>query len=514
MNVMRKTGKILYAAALPAVCALLLSGCAKETADASEERHDLVVMMNVATRAVTEVDGTPAAEESAIHSLRIYAFAGGRLAGHYFTDESDMLDISPVEFLMDVTMYSTSTQELTFYAVANEKAMVRSGNSLSFSESTSESELNGFYFTSLAEDISSRGLPMFYKGDYTVDFSKDAAEEPSDPEHQGHTMLEDAIDISLERPVGKLGIFAAKPEGEAGELKITGLTVSSSGILARNYLMPQDDETLKGIQSISDDDKTLACISESVTAELAESADRQNPANYTAVLHAPYYPFENPWGNGGSWNVKGDDKGNVLRIDYTYDGEPRSGDVYLPAIERNTYYAVCCLMNNSGKITVEYMVADWDDEEPYEIEFDYPSYGPLTSVDGSYSQPEVYYNGNPGSVAGTFSANFSLTAPEGQQWQPTLLDATSEDFEVSVYQGGKLIEPPYLASAGQYTIKVRALKPENVGRTVRLGISYTPGWDPTGTSLLLINQSDGQPLWQGSTDPQAIMIKQIDVPNN
>ena len=150
--------------------------------------------------------------------------------------------------------------------------------------------------------------------------------------------------------MGKLGVFAAKPRGETGELRITGLTMLSSGTLTRNYLMPQSDETLKNITSISGD-FPLKVIEDAVTAELANNItdeQRKDPKNYTPVLNAPYYPFENPWGSN-TWNVPGDEKGNVLQIEYEYDGAARTGLVYLPPIERNHYYTVCCLMHNDGK---------------------------------------------------------------------------------------------------------------------------------------------------------------------
>ena len=101
-----------------------------------------------------------------------------------------------------------------------------------------------------------------------------------------------------------------------------------------------------------------------MTAALAEGisdAERKNPENYTPVLAVPFYPFENPFGSG-DWSLPdAEGRGNVLRIDYTFGGEVRSGTVYLPPMLRNHYYAVCCLMRNDGKIAVEYLVADWDD---------------------------------------------------------------------------------------------------------------------------------------------------------
>lgn len=130
------------------------------------------------------------------------------------------------------------------------------------------------------------------------------------------------------------------------------------------------------------------------------------------------------------------------------------------------------------------------------------------------SIPTVYYNADESSTAGTFSCRFRMTAPSGQEWLPTLLDASPADFEVKVYQNGLPVERP-VASANWYTITVRALKPDNVGRTVSLGVSYTPTWDPNQSKLLLINGTDSNHIeWPDSGNtPELIVITQVDPTN-
>ena len=177
-------------------------------------------------------------------------------------------------------------------------------------------------------------------------------------------------------------------------------------------------------------------------------------------------------------------------------------------------------MHNDGKIIVEYKVADWN-KENYNITFDYPSYdNPITPADGSsvpedgqYSQPTIWYNNGATSEEGSYSFTFSIFGPDKQIWVPTLLDATAGDFEITVYQKGVLVDPGnYVASSDPYQIKIKALKSTNVDKTVSLAISYTPAWDQTGSSLLLINGQSASLKWQGSNIPEAIVIKQIEVP--
>lgn len=84
----------------------------------------------------------------------------------------------------------------------------------------------------------------------------------------------------------------------------------------------------------------------------------------------------------------------------------------MPRIERNKYYAVCCLMHNSGKITVAYDVADWEDGGDYQLEFDYPSYELLQPFGGG--------------TAPTRSRRFTTMAAHHRQQEPTLLGSPSQ----------------------------------------------------------------------------------------
>ncbi|MEF2793240.1 MAG: hypothetical protein U0N09_10875, partial [Alistipes dispar] len=265
-----------------------------------------------------------------------------------------------------------------------------------------------------------------------------------------------------------------------------------------------------------------------------EEEARRNPANYTPVLDTPFYPFENPWGNGGSWDIPGDEQGNVLKIDYEFGGESRTGLIFLPAMERNRYYTVCCLISNTGRFTVEYMVADWEEGDSWDdLIFDYPSYTNPLSAEPTASTvpaeaPTIFYNPDydpsdddtfvEGALEaqGSCSFFFQLSAPSGQVWTATLLDVSAADYSVTVYDAaGRKTDIPE-ASDEFYRIVVRALNddPAYVGRIIRLGIAYTPTWEGMGTgSFLLINGSDGDIKWPCHSDgrqvPELIEIKQV-----
>lgn len=490
-----------------------LTGCNEEDRTPLSGERMVQVQLDVHTRAVDASTGTPTAEESDLHSLRIYAFDNsGQQVGHL--NLTDGLDTSN-PLLMDLKIKAEPTeQSLRFYAVANEGAMSTPGNEKTLDANTSETELKNFTFTLLKTPTSDNGLPMFATDEVTINTGNTSLRTESG--HEGHYTLNEKVNFELERPVGKLGVFAAKVEGETETLTVTGAKILKEGTRMRNYLFPQTDEVLKQIVSKEAEINLALVTGGNVNKALSENIsdeERKNPGNYTPLLEVPFYPFETPWGST-SWDTPGDERGAVLQIDYQFGDKTNTGLVYLPRIERNHYYAICCLMRNSGKITVEYVVADWNDGGNYELDFAYPTYFPIEPMEGAdYSQPTVYYNPDPDSDEGTFKARFRLTAPEGQEWQPTLLNATPADYEITVYQSGEQgmqkVEPPYVASSSDYVIKIRALKSENVDRKVELGIGYIPRWDPGDMSLLQINWASGKTIWGGSDDPEKIVISQI-----
>lgn len=491
-----------------------LTGCNEEDRTPLSGERMVQVQLDVHTRAVDASTETPTAEESDLHSLRIYAFDNsGQQVGHL--NLTDGLDTSN-PLLMDLKIKAEPTEQpLRFYAVANEGAMSTPGNEKTLNANTSETELKNFTFTLLKTPTSDNGLPMFATDEVTINTGNTSPQTESG--HEGHYTLNEKVNFELERPVGKLGVFAAKVEGETETLTVTGAKILKEGTRMMNYLFSQTDEVLKQIVPKEAEINLTLVTGGNVNKALSENIsdkERKTPGNYTPLLEVPFYPFETPWGSA-SWNTPGDERGAVLQIDYQFGNKTNTGLVYLPRIERNHYYAICCLMRNSGKITVEYVVADWNDGGNYELDFAYPTYFPIEPMEGAdYSQPTVYYNPDPDSDEGTFKARFRLTAPEGQEWQPTLLNATPADYEITVYQsseqGMQKVEPPYVASSSDYVIKIRALKSENVDRKVELGIGYIPRWDPGDMSLLQINWASGKTIWGGSDDPEKIVISQID----
>lgn len=495
-------------------CSLLPFGCVQDddVACDSESTSDNVSLQLKVDSAGDNNGTAPTDDEAKIHTLRVYAFAeipqgdkdadkDGRLVGYYYTN-SPTTTTAPITFDMDIKFYKKGSQTVNFYVVANEGAMSTPGVVNPLTEKTTEQVLKEYTFTQINGPVGTNGLPMYHQSSVTL--------SKAGP---------NSINFKLKRPIGKLEVFAAKPVGETTALKITGLTLLESGTRARNYLMPQDLETLQSITSIAGD----ITINADMVIEAMQDGDKTNPDNYKCIQQSPTYVFENPWGSN-NWNIKGDDKGGVLKIDYSYGNEPRSGLVYFPRIQRNKYYAVYCLFHNEGKISVSCKVADWEHKLYPEMVFDYPTYSnpiqPYTNPDGwtegqKYPKPTVYNSNDPTDKwAGSYSFRFNMSGPTGQYWKPTLY-GTPDGFEVSVWKGGQEVqetEKGFLVSPDDYEIKVRATKSENVGKEVGLGISYQPSWT-TQAMLLLINGVSTNLKWEGSDKyPELIMIEQREPP--
>ena len=82
-------GIICAAIAVGGLC-LGLAGCTKEADGLRGDGQVVLMQMSVDSRAVSETDGTPSAEEAALHSLRAYAFVGGQPAGHFYYEGTDI----------------------------------------------------------------------------------------------------------------------------------------------------------------------------------------------------------------------------------------------------------------------------------------------------------------------------------------------------------------------------------------------------------------------------------------
>lgn len=518
--------------------AFVTVGCTNESNTTPEEP---TITMTLPISIDTRANGSEVATDSelAIHTLRVYAFTGGNFAGHYYYS-GDAL--SKISFLLDLKLYSGTTQSVMLYAIANEASFLRYSNTTSLNAASSEAELKSLYFSHI--DAKS-GLPMFYASasPISLNVADDATAIPENvvnaAEHEGHTVLAESIAISVKRAISKIELFATKQPGENAELKITGIRADKQGIRMRNYIMPQGLATLQALEP-HDTDQVLSLTASPITvstnlpeaytsaSESEKQAMRTDKANYTTLLVAPYYAFENPYGSNSPLIAEANGKGTIIHIDYEFNGITRSAQVNMPALERNTYYPVYCLFNNEGKMYIDYIVAPWEENEANkewgEIEFDYPTYSnPVLPLDDSavrpFAKPQMWYTG--GTEEGAFCCRFIMWAPVGQEWT-AVVDAPASDYQVRVYDKNGDLQPnatvtvrPNLLAEDWYTVKVvplRNLKVSGVEEQVKLHIIYTPSWMHHSDYLLINGEQESPAYLDSGNDPETILVTQIEQP--
>jgi hypothetical protein len=155
-------------------------------------------------------------------------------------------------------------------------------------------------------------------------------------------------------------------------------------------------------------------------------------------------------------------------------------------------------------------VADWDDAPIWDVDFEAPLHtnlmiSPSKNAEDPQAVPQVYYdNSDPTGLSGAFVGYFSMESPKGVTWKPTLANVSAGDYEVRLYtnidQNGNVrdsydilvTEANIEAKIGRfYKIVVVAKNPNNVGKVVKLGLSYAPLWNHEANPLLVINKKDG-----------------------
>lgn len=434
--------------------------------------------------------------EKAINSLRVYAYYGERLAGYALRQAT-----APGEpFYMDLELPESGKHNVKFYLVANEAEMTYQNAAVAFTEEMTMAQLEAVKFSAMA---TGKALPMYCIQTETIDV--DAVSEAANDEagHNGHIILTQKVNFDLTRPVAKVSVYAAKTAGASADPQILGIELLAAGTRAYGYLFPQAEQTLNAIPSRANDEILLSSAV-AVTSGIAKSTSAlQNPDNYTPVVGGKYL-YEVTYGSE-AWNVtSGNANEAVFHIAYSLgEGQPRKDAyVYLPPLLRNKHIKVCIYINAEGNIIINYVVADWEDNETKDIRFDYPTHSYLresipTSQDEVAAVPSA-----PAQMSEKkpFRAYFQMTYPENDSWTPTLIGLNASDCTVRIYDDtGKLevyqSEWPIPASEDWYTIEVTPnVGHIQAGEEVMLAITYrAAGFDTV--DYMMVNGTDQNFYW-------------------
>ncbi len=508
---MQNTDNIIIKLALAVFAAFLATGCIFEKMAMPEDLQHVLIQVNVAsdqmqTKAYETSGEDATAEEAAINTIRIYAFYNGTLSGHYYSNAG--VD-GPI--VMDLRLPMSGTAEVDFYVIANEGAMVRTSGTAALSASTTEADLASFAFTIYGAADGS--LPMYAKSKASINVENISANHNTAERHTAHNYITEGagsediqtVALNLKRSVAKISLYVATPNGSSDGVSLTDVLMPAKGTRQYGYLLPQTQTVLEAVPATDVNRDFLSAASMDVTGSVSS-------ASYNAVFEDVYF-LEVPFGSD-YWNTPNNDNSVIFNLTYTGG----SGTVYMPPVERNNHYKVyCTLPPGEGNIEVSYVVADWEGDHEWILDFAYPTYQSPVLKTGDHGNTggaaTMYYaqdaEGKP-TEDGAFCVDFQMTAPTGQTWTPTFF-GDNADYRIKVYDGTTEVIPPVSASDKWYTIKIIPLKSEKVGSVVQFGITYNPTW-LENPEFLLINSGT---VWNtAGSNEDLIVVTQVEKTND
>lgn len=480
---MQKINNIILNAAIFLAVAIMSVSCL-EKEELVADTQNVMIELSISAEGMTK--SIPTTSESAINSIRIYAFYGERLAG--YVSRGTVVEGDP--FYMDLELPASGTHDVYFYVIANEAQMAYQNGVVALSENMTRAQLEAIRFTGLT---SGAALPMYGLQKEEINVSEISSAANTEVGHEGHFFLTKKINLKLSRSLAKISIYAAKSEGASATPQILETRILAAGTRTYSYLFPQTPETLSAVMP-RPNDRTILSSAVSVNAQVLKGSEAaKDPSNYDLVLADAYLP-----------EVNSEDV--VLRVEYAMNagGEVRTGFVYMPQIKRNTHYKVCILISAEGQLVINYEVLNWEDNLMEDIHFDYPTHSYLresipTSEANLTAKPE-----KPAQMLETkpFEGYFQMTYPANDSWTPTLMGPHAGNCDVKVYEVDGLTldevpedEWPIDASEKWYKIVVTP-DPIRVdtGDEVKLAITYKATGFET-VEYMLINGSYQEYFW-------------------
>ena len=508
---MQKIKNIMTKAVLAVFTTLIAASCLVEKEQMPVSMQSVMIQLNVsagqktkATEAVTEAEGK-------INTLRIFAFDGNRLAGHFFRAQPST---DPV--FMDMLIPAAGSVDLDFYVIANEQAMRLRTNSPSISASMTRDQFAEISFEA-THNMETYGLPMSAMVNKTVDAAEVAAQLNSMTGHQQHMILEDKVEVHLSKPLAKISLYAAKKE-QSSTLVINDVTMLAGGTRQYAYLYQQADASkVEAIPSRAND-RNLFSGSKTVQSYFTSASDKEDESKYEAIFTDAYLP-EVPFDGG-------DLKSVILNIAHSggFASSATNSIVEMPKIDRDAHYKIFCSFSANGKITVDFIVADWEDATMWQggLVFDHPTHSFLLPSASSthHSETPAQMTYIAGDDSGAFVGYFQMAYPANQTWTPTIFDGIAGDCRVEVWtvDGTDPITDPQQWVSGDkwYMIKVIPENPSAAGQKVKLAITYNPIWSDQ-IEFLMINGSQSDFVWPYTSigsedifkaDPNYVVITQ------
>lgn len=398
---MQKLINITLKAAAAILAVILAASCVfeKENPVSKQQKQNVLVQIGVSTDGMAQtkadvITGTDQAGEGVetiISTLRLYAYIGNVLSGYAYVPEYS----SDSKIYMDLkNLPSSGTQQVEFVAVANEGSMTgidgidievgkNSDGTISLPSNFGRNSFEGIIYTIANQGFTIKegekekvvGMPMYATKTVTIDV--DRVGNKNTAGHNGHFILQEAVNLTLTRSLAKIEVYAAESasattaEGKTEDTSVTITGVSLANVPASGNLFtaPAAGATLTYTDFNGDNtDGTgysatflkAGTVTKKVNQDVSD--DIKNPDNYTLVSNA-YYLAENNQGDEAKYDYGATDyttKATVLKIDYNVGGTDKTGYVKMPQIKRNTWYKVLARIQANGEMALTFVVQPWN----------------------------------------------------------------------------------------------------------------------------------------------------------
>ena len=463
---MNRFFNIILKVAAAVLAMVLATSCIFEKEEIAGKKRDVMVLLdiNTADMVATKATEDPTTAEALLNTVKVYAYdSNGIMIGY-----ADNTTATNGRFHMVLSVpEGLETIVADFYVVANEASMLNNTTAVALPQNVSITQLRALTFNALG----GTALPMYgIVEDFTLDLNAGQQHLDSKGGHQPGFILNKDIKVSLTRSLAKIAVYAAE-EGTSAKNNVTINSVTFKDIINSGYLF----ENATPLQTTGDVvlSNTQVTVDKKLNRADADYATkRENAANFTEVA-APHYIHKNP-------------AGKKLVINYTTgSGAPKNAEIEMPAIERNTFYKVLCLVKADGEMSLELVVADWEEGNGTTVNFtDKPSFDSSYGLQWNGVKLEgtnEYMLDTP--AGSSVTCTFNITAPVGGKWYATLTDGDIQNYEIIGGTEGTDKASGNINGRATFTIKTKNSNFESPSlRNVKLVITAV---DKNGRSMVL-----------------------------
>ena len=429
---MNRFFNIILKVAAAVLAMVLATSCIFEKEEIAGKKRDVMVLLdiNTADMVATKATEDPTAAEALLNTVRVYAYdSNGIMIGY-----ADNTTATNGRFHMVLSVpEGLETIVADFYVVANEASMLNNTTAVALPQNVSIAQLRALTFNALG----GTALPMYgIVEDVTLNLNAGQQHLDSKGGHQPGFILNQAIEVSITRSLAKIAVYAAE-KGTSTKNNVKINSVKLVDVLNSSYLFTNANYPTATPQEV-----VLSNTQVTVDKKLNSTAatDRQNTENYTPITSAPHYIHENP-------------AGKKLVINYTTgSGAAKNAEITMPAIVRNTFYKVLCLVKADGEMSLELVVADWEEGTGKKVDFkDNVTFDTSHGLkwNGVNIEGNTYKLGV--SANESVKCTFNITAPADGTWYATLTDGDVQNY---AFENGKTtISGDVRADQHSFTLK-------------------------------------------------------------